>query len=165
MIFRDSYQHLLSSSQSPVFWPRILQPSEHAESPKKHLNPASETYAKLKVTKITANFLILMMMMKITCLNLFFNWMCTNRNKESLSNINRKSNLYFTNFTWKILIKITQNHYLDTTFLQNCTTDFDETLHVAWARLPEGFGTIGISGYSPVLKKGGWRPPPPCEYL
>ena len=50
---------MLSSSQSPVFWPRILQPSEQAESPKKHRKPASETYAKLKVTKKMANFLIL----------------------------------------------------------------------------------------------------------
>ena len=69
--FLSSYQHLLSSSQSPVFWPRILQPSEQAESPKKHRNPASETYAKHKVTKIMANFLILRM--KITCLSLLFN--------------------------------------------------------------------------------------------
>ena len=63
-----------------------------------------------------------------------------------------------------ILIKITQCHFLENTFLQNRTTDFDETLHVVWARLPEGFGTIGNSGYSPVLKKGGRRPPPLCEF-
>ena len=39
-----------------------------------------------------------------------------------------------------ILIKITQCHYLVSTFLQNRTTDFDETLHVAWVWLPKGFG-------------------------
>ena len=59
----------------------------------------------------------------------------------------------------EILIKITQNHYLDTTFLQNRTTDFDETLHVAWVCPGEGFGNSGRSGYSPVQKKGGRRPP------
>ena len=58
-----------------------------------------------------------------------------------------------------ILIKSTQNHYLDTIFLQNRTTDFYETLHVAWVWLPEGYGNSGRSGYSPVLKKGGRRPP------
>ena len=58
-----------------------------------------------------------------------------------------------------ILIKITQSHYLDTTFLQNRTTDFDETLHVAWVCPGEGFGNSGRSGYSPVQKKGGRRPP------
>ena len=31
-----------------------------------------------------------------------------------------------------ILIKITQCHYVVLIFLQNGTTDFDETLHVAW---------------------------------
>jgi len=45
-----------------------------------------------------------------------------------------------------ILIKITQCHYLDRTFLQNRTTDFDETLHVAWVCLCEGFGNSGRSG-------------------
>ena len=49
-----------------------------------------------------------------------------------------------------ILIKITQCHYLVSTFLQNRTTDFDETLHVAWVWLPEGFGNSGRSCYSPV---------------
>ena len=44
-------------------------------------------------------------------------------------------------------------------FLQNRTTDFDETLHVAWVCQGEGFSTIGTSGYSPVCKKGGRRPP------
>ena len=58
-----------------------------------------------------------------------------------------------------ILIKITQNHYLDTIFLDNCTTDFDETLHVARVCPGEGFGTTGTSGYSPVQKIGGRRPP------
>ena len=57
-----------------------------------------------------------------------------------------------------ILIKITQCHYLDRTFLQNRTTDFDETLHVAWVCLCEGFSNSGRSGYSPVEKKGGRRP-------
>ena len=56
-----------------------------------------------------------------------------------------------------ILIKITQCHCLDYTFLQNGYTDFDETLHVAWVCLPEGFGNSGRSGYSPVQKKGGLR--------
>ena len=54
-----------------------------------------------------------------------------------------------------ILIKITQNHYLDTTFLQNRTTDFDETLHVAWVCLCEGFGNSGRSGYGPLQMKSG----------
>ena len=49
-----------------------------------------------------------------------------------------------------ILIKITQSHYLDCTFLQHRTTDFDETLHVACVCLPEGFVTPDTSGYSPV---------------
>ena len=49
-----------------------------------------------------------------------------------------------------ILIKITQCHYLVRIFLQNRTTDFDETLHVVWVCPGEGFGTIGTSGYSPV---------------
>ena len=35
-----------------------------------------------------------------------------------------------------ILIKITQNHYLETIFLQNRNTDFDETLHVVWVCPP-----------------------------
>ena len=39
------------------------------------------------------------------------------------------------------------------TFLQNRTTDFDETLHVAWVCSGEGFGTSGRSGYSPGQKK------------
>ena len=63
-----------------------------------------------------------------------------------------------------ILIKIAQCHCLDPTFLKNWYTDFDETLHVAWVCLPEGFSAIGTSGYSPVQKKGGRRPPPPCEW-
>ena len=49
-----------------------------------------------------------------------------------------------------ILIKIIQFHYLVRIFLQNRTTDFDETLHVAWVCPGEGFSTIGSSGYSPV---------------
>ena len=49
-----------------------------------------------------------------------------------------------------ILIKITQSHYLDCTFLQNRTTDFDETLHVVWVCPGKGFGTIGTFGYSLV---------------
>ena len=56
-----SYQHLLSLSQVPSLCPRILQPSEQAESPKKHRNPASETYTKHKVKMIMANCLILLM--------------------------------------------------------------------------------------------------------
>ena len=58
-----------------------------------------------------------------------------------------------------ILIKITQCHFLDRTFFQNRTKDFDETFHVAWVYLSEGFGNSGRSGYSPVQKKGGRRPP------
>ena len=57
-----------------------------------------------------------------------------------------------------ILIKITQNHCLVTVFpvfLQNGSTDFDETLHVRWACPGEGFSTIDTSGYSPVQKKSG----------
>ena len=57
------------------------------------------------------------------------------------------------NWYWyrgSILIKIAQCHYLVRIFLQNCTTDFDETLHVVWVCPGEGFGTIGTSGYSPV---------------
>ena len=46
-----------------------------------------------------------------------------------------------------ILIKIIQCHYLERIFLQNGTTDFDETLHVAWVCSEEGFSTIGTSGY------------------
>ena len=57
-----------------------------------------------------------------------------------------------------ILIKITQCQDLDPTFLQNRTTDFDETLHVAWVCLCEGFGNSGRPGYSPVQKKSGRRP-------
>ena len=49
-----------------------------------------------------------------------------------------------------ILIKITQCQYLVRTFLQNGSTDFDEILHVVWEWLPEGYGTSGRSGYSPV---------------
>ena len=45
-----------------------------------------------------------------------------------------------------ILIKIIQCHCLDPTFLQNGTTDFDETLHVAWICLPEGFSNSGRAG-------------------
>ena len=58
----------------------------------------------------------------------------------------------------KILIKIAQCHFLVRTFLQNRTTDFDETLHVAWICLPEESMTTGTSGYSPVYKKSGRRP-------
>ena len=58
-----------------------------------------------------------------------------------------------------ILIKITQCQDLVRIFLQNLTTDFDETLHVAWVCPGEGFGNSGRSGYSPVQKKGGRRPP------
>ena len=54
---------------------------------------------------------------------------------------------------------ITQCRDLDPTLLQNRTTDFDETLHVAWICPGEGFGTTGTSGYSPIYKKGGRRPP------
>ena len=53
---------------------------------------------------------------------------------------------------YAILIKITQCHYLVRIFLQNRTTDFDETLHVAWTCLPEESMTTGTSGYSPVKK-------------
>ena len=53
---------------------------------------------------------------------------------------------------WIILAKITHCHFLVTIFLQNRTTDFDETLHVAWVYLCEGFGNSGRSGYSPVQK-------------
>ena len=49
-----------------------------------------------------------------------------------------------------ILIKITQCHYVVLIFLQNGTTDFDETLHVACVWLPEESKTTVISGYSPV---------------
>ena len=49
-----------------------------------------------------------------------------------------------------ILIKITQCHYLVVTFLQNRTTDFDETSQVAWVCSGEGFGSRGRSGYSLV---------------
>ena len=52
-----------------------------------------------------------------------------------------------------ILIKITQCQDLVRIFLQNRTTDFDETLHVASVCPGEGFSTIGTSGYSPVQKK------------
>ena len=50
---------------------------------------------------------------------------------------------------YHILIKITQCHCLVHTFLQNGTTDFDKTLHVAWAWLCEESKTTGTSGYSP----------------
>ena len=40
-----------------------------------------------------------------------------------------------------ILIKITQCHCVVTIFLQNRTTDFDETLHVALVCLSAGYGT------------------------
>ena len=56
---------------------------------------------------------------------------------------------------YTILIKITQCHFLVTTFLQNRTTDFDETFHVAWVCLCESFGNSDRSGYSSVQK--------PCE--
>ena len=57
-----------------------------------------------------------------------------------------------------IPIKITQCQYLVPVFLQNGSTDFDETLHVAWEWLLEGYETSGRSGYSPVQMKGGRRP-------
>ena len=63
--------------------------------------------------------------------------------------------IFFLLFFLGILIKITQCHFLDPTFLKNRTTDFDETLHVAWVCLCEGFGNSGRSAYSPVQKKGG----------
>ena len=66
---------------------------------------------------------------------------------------------------FEILIKITQCQYLDRTFLQNWYTNFDETLHVAWACRRKGFGTIGTSGYSHVQKKGGRRPPSPASVI
>ena len=53
-------------------------------------------------------------------------------------------------FSNVILIKITQCHCIVRIFLQNRTTEFDETLHVAWEWLPEGYGTSGRSGYRPV---------------
>ena len=49
-----------------------------------------------------------------------------------------------------ILIKITQCDCLVRIILQNRTTHFDETLHVAWEWLPEGYGTSGRSGNSTV---------------
>ena len=52
-----------------------------------------------------------------------------------------------------------QSHCIVRIFLQNRTMDFDETLHVAWEWLLEGYGTSGRSGYSPVYKTGGRRPP------
>ena len=36
-------------------------------------------------------------------------------------------------------------------FLQNSTTVFDETLHLAWVCPGEDFSIIGTSGYSPIL--------------
>ena len=49
------------------------------------------------------------------------------------------------------LLKLpTQCHCVVTIFLQNRTTDFDETLHVGWEWLPEGYGTSKRSAYSPV---------------
>ena len=56
---------------------------------------------------------------------------------------------YWSNFGI-ILIKITQCQDLETIFLQNHTTDFDETLHVVWICPGKGFGTIGTFGYSLV---------------
>ena len=50
----------------------------------------------------------------------------------------------------QIHIKITQCQDLETIFLQNHTTDFDETLHVVWICPGKGFGTIGTFGYSLV---------------
>ena len=73
--------------------------------------------------------------------------------------VNLKFQILEKNVNVSILIKITHCQDLDRTFLQNCTTDFDETLHVAWVCPGEGFGTTGTSGYSPVYKKGGRRPP------
>lgn len=35
------YQHFPASSQIPDFWPMTLHPPAHAQSPKKHLKPAS----------------------------------------------------------------------------------------------------------------------------
>ena len=58
--------------------------------------------------------------------------------------------VYFRDLSDGILIKITQCQDLETIFLQNRTTDFDETLHVVWVCPGEGFGTIGTSGYSPI---------------
>ena len=49
-----------------------------------------------------------------------------------------------------IIIKITQCHCIVCIFLQNGTTDFEETLHVAWAWLPEDYGTSGRSVYGTV---------------
>ena len=57
---------------------------------------------------------------------------------------------FFAAWVFCILIKITHCHYLVRIFLQNRTTDFDETLHVVWVCPGEGFGTIGTSGYSPI---------------
>ena len=57
---------------------------------------------------------------------------------------------YVSSLEIQILIKITQCHYLVLISLQNGTTDFDETLHVAWICLPEKSKTTGTSGYSPV---------------
>ena len=54
-----------------------------------------------------------------------------------------------------ILIKITQCYCIVTIFLQNCTTDFDETLHAAFEWLPEGYGISGRCGYSTGQKEGG----------
>ena len=40
--------------------------------------------------------------------------------------------------------------YLETLYLKNWYTNFDETLHVAQACPEEGYKTTGTSGYSPV---------------
>ena len=61
-----------------------------------------------------------------------------------------KWNSYVNGIRKVILIKITQCQDLVRIFLQNHTTDFDETLHVALVCPGEGFSTIGTSGYSPV---------------
>ena len=34
--------------------------------------------------------------------------------------------------------------------LKNCSADFDQTVHVVWACIEEGFKIGGMSGYSPV---------------
>ena len=70
---------------------------------------------------------------------------------------------FLANFDCLILIKIIQCQCRVTIFLQNRTTDFDETLYVAWVCLCEGFGNSVRSGYSLVQKKGGRRPPYLCE--
>ena len=46
-----------------------------------------------------------------------------------------------------ILIKITQCHCIVPIFLQNCSTDFDETLCDAQACSEEGLEPTGMSSY------------------